>query len=583
MKRIAASAAVVIVAAAFIISSTGARNTSAAGTYKIELDNAFGLVTGADFKVAGVKAGSIQSIDLDQKTLHAVVTVSVTQKGFGAFHSDAFCQSRPQSLIGEYFIDCDPGSKGSVLQPGSTIPVTRTQSTIPADLLNDIMRLPYRQRFSLIINELGAAVAGRSEDLATALRRAVPALTETDNLLNLLSSDSHTLQRLTADSDTVVTALANNSKLVQNWVVEANKAAGDTAAERTALQQSFHKLPTFLAELEPNMKQLGATADSNIPVLQNLNAASSLLARLFTDIPGFAKASLPSLRSLGQASITGRQALTAAQPTIADLNRFAKPAPELGGNLAITLHDLDTRSRAVEKDPRSPGGKGYTGLEALLQYVFNQAEAINAFGPYGHLLTVDAFYNQVCSPYTTPQDIANNLAKYQAGQLTTDPRSCLGWIGKHQPGVNMTDPSDPKACVPLPGYGGPRGYAGPQTTACKLTGTTSPTGAADKPSKASATANHPNAGSSPGAGAPPASTPSSGGPLGGLDQTLQGLVGTLSGTIGGAKAGVQPTLPSTGSTAATGSTAVAGSTAASGNASGKGQQAQQLLNYLLAP
>ena len=59
----------------------GASTGSAAGTYKIELDNAFGLVTGADFKVAGVDAGTIKSIDLDQKTLHAVVTVQVTHSG----------------------------------------------------------------------------------------------------------------------------------------------------------------------------------------------------------------------------------------------------------------------------------------------------------------------------------------------------------------------------------------------------------------------------------------------------------------------------------------------------------------------
>ena len=49
------------------------------------------------------------------------------------------------------------------------------------------------------------------------------------------------------------------------------------------------------------------------------------------------------------------------------------------------------QDRAVEPDSRSPGGKGFTGLEALLQYVFNQTLAINTFGPFGHMLAVDAF------------------------------------------------------------------------------------------------------------------------------------------------------------------------------------------------
>src|ERR1017187_9402956 len=98
MRRIILSAAILLAAGAFVVLAGGASNGNAAGTYKIEFDNAFGLVTGADFKVAGTPAGTIEAINLDQKTLHAVVTIKVTQNGFGSFRSDAFCQSRPQSL-----------------------------------------------------------------------------------------------------------------------------------------------------------------------------------------------------------------------------------------------------------------------------------------------------------------------------------------------------------------------------------------------------------------------------------------------------------------------------------------------------
>ena len=85
-----------------------------------------------------------------------------------------------------------------------------------------------------------------------------------------------------------------------------------------------------------------------------------------------------------------------ATPTVADLNRFAKPTPELAKNLAIVLHDLDDRGRAVEADQRSPTGKGFTGLEALLGYAFNQTLAINYYGPLGHLLGVDGFFRSTC-------------------------------------------------------------------------------------------------------------------------------------------------------------------------------------------
>jgi virulence factor Mce-like protein len=286
MKRLLLSGAVLIAAGAFLVLSTGASNSgSANGTYKIELDNAFGLTSGDDFKVAGVRAGTIKSIDLPHGCIngnvsecHALITVQVSQPGLGSFHSDAFCQSRPQSLIGEYFVECQPGSKGKVLKAGSTIPVTHTQSTIPADLLANIMRLPYRERLTLIINEFGAAVAGRSGDLAAALRRAVPALNETDNLLKALADDSSNIRQLTAKSDAVITALANNTSTVERFIGEANRIAIHTANQSVALQGSLQRLPAFLEQLRPSLKHLGATTDANLPVLANLRPTSELPA-----------------------------------------------------------------------------------------------------------------------------------------------------------------------------------------------------------------------------------------------------------------------------------------------------------------
>ncbi len=556
MKRLLACAAIVLAAGAFLVVAGGASNGGAQGTYTIELDNAFGLVTGADFKVAGVPAGTITAINLDQKTLHAVVTVQVTQGGFGQFHQDTTCQTRPQSLIGEYFIDCNPGANGPVLKPGSTIPVSHTLSTIPSDLLQNIMRLPYRERFALIINELGAAAAGRSDDLQAALRRAVPALSETDNLLNLLANDSKTLQGLTTDANTVTTALANNRRQVQRFIVEANNTSTATATQDNNLRLTFQKLPAMLEQLRPTMAKLATTVTTYEPVLVNLDSASGQLDRLFTNLPPFSRSAIPATKSLGQASVTGKAAVTAATPTVAALNQFAKPTPELAQNLAIVLADLDTQKRAVERDPRSPGGNGFSGLQALLGYAFNQALAINTFGPFGHVLAVDAFFSKMCSPYATPATVAMALKAYGAQY-----RQCYSWLGPNQPGVNETDPTDPGAPVPDPG-GAPPGQRGPATSAAVLTAAdvlaqgklahrALPTGArtqgsSSRPARA-------------GSGSTPSpSTPSSSSP---------------------ARPG-----SGSGSSAGSGTGSSAGSPAGPGTpAPGPTNQAQQLLNYLLAP
>jgi ABC-type transporter Mla subunit MlaD len=595
MKRILLSALVVLVGAAFLITAGGASNgPSPVGNYTIQLDNAFGIVTGADFKVAGVRAGSITGLDLDQKTLRALVHVSVTQPGFGQFHSDVFCQSRPQSLIGEYFVECDPGSQGPILKPGSVIPVSHTQSTIPADLLQDVMRMPYRQRLTLIINELGAGVAGRSTDLQDALRRAVPALTQTDNLLNVLANDSGTIQNLTSNADSVITALADNSVGVRRFITEANTAATASAARRTDLQATFHKLPAFLEQLRPTLAQLGAATDANLPAVTNLNAASGQLTRLFTDLPGFSQSALPALRSLGQASVTGKQAVIAATPTIAHLNAFAKPTPELAQNLSIVLRDLDNRGRAVEKDPRSPTGQGFTGLEALLQYAFQQTLAVNTFTPFGHVLALDVFASPMCSSYSSSGSLAIQLKL--GGQKYRD--TCYSWLGPIQPGINVPDPSNPTACIPDPG-GEPSQYLSqaPHTSACKLaardtgssattakkttkllavrTGTATQYRARGGPAGSGATSA--TTGTTGAAGTPGSTgSTSTGAPTGSggkisLGQTIGQLLGLLGGATGNH------------------GTSAAGPAAGSSDLSGQSprapipDQAQKLLNYLLSP
>jgi virulence factor Mce-like protein len=573
MKRILLSAAIVIAAGAFIVFATGASNNSASGTYKIQFDNAFGLVTGADIKVAGVPAGTISAIDLAPKCVngqptacHAVVTVNITKGGFGQFHQDATCQSRPQSLIGEYFIDCNPGNSGPVLKAGSTIPVSHTQSTIPADLVQNVMRLPYRERLTLIINELGAAAAARSGDLQAALHRAVPALDETDNLLQLLGNDSTTLQNLTRDSNQVITALANNSAGVKRFIDEANKTAGATATQSHNLQLTFANLPATLEQLRPTMAKLERTVTTNTPVLQNLNASAAQLNRFFTDLPAFSKSALPATKSLGQASITGRKAVIAAQPTITDLNQFAKPTPELAQNLSIVLHDLDTQSRAVEADPRSPGGKGFSGLQALLGYVFNQALSINTYGPYGHVLAVDGLYSKQCSPYQSPASLALYLKQYGASQ-----RDCYAWLGPNQPGVSTTDPSNPGAAIPDPG-GAPPGQKGVATSASRL-------------SASAVLANNRSASATPALSAAPNSSSSSSTTASSAPTTSSAST-TASQTSSTPASSSAPQQTIGQIISGTGMVHTKTTNAASNGASGstpKTSQAQALLNYLLAP
>src|SRR5215212_10255210 len=402
--------------------------------YKVVLDNAFGLVAGADMKVAGVRAGKITKLDVDKKTHKAIVDFEINKAGFGSLRKDVFCESRPQSLIGEYYIDCKPGTDPQTLAPGATIPVEQTASTIPLDLVNNVLRRPYRERLGIILDELGAGVAGRAQDINDVIRRASPALRETDRVLAKLATQNQTLKQLITDADTTLGDLAANKRNVGRWVVETKQTAAASAERRADIQAGLQRLPTFLRELRPTMAALGDASEAQTPSLQNLNASADQLATFLENLKPLSESTQVNLRSLAETSRKGRPAVKAAQPVVADLNKATAQAPELAGNAAIVTEHLNDRKHAVEKDPRSPGGQGYTGFEAVLQWVFDQSQAINTYDKNGYILKVNLFHSK-CSNYQNPQSLKAEMAK--------DPsfyKDCAAILGPNQP-----DPTRPAA------------------------------------------------------------------------------------------------------------------------------------------
>src|SRR3712207_9413148 len=111
MRRVLAGIMVVAAVAGALVLTGASEGTATKGTkYKIEFDNAFGLTEGGDLKVGGVRAGSTDAFSIRKKDGRhvAVVDASITVPGFDSFRKDASCDIRPQSLIGEYYVSCQP-------------------------------------------------------------------------------------------------------------------------------------------------------------------------------------------------------------------------------------------------------------------------------------------------------------------------------------------------------------------------------------------------------------------------------------------------------------------------------------------
>jgi len=266
MRRLALLAAILAgltVAASAALADDG--NSDGDYVVRAYFDNGSFTVDGQDVRVGGANVGVIESVDVslpgEQVSYEegeevqpgtALVVLKIQDPGYKRFLADASCILRPQSLIGERFVDCkttepraateDPPPELEQIpegQPGEgqyLLPLENNGRTVDIDLVNNVYREPFRDRFRLILNELGAGFATRGEDLQEIIERADPTLREGNKVLAKLAAQRKTLQRLTRDSDRVLenVALVRNTDLAP----ESPESLEDMAATGLALVDS---------------------------------------------------------------------------------------------------------------------------------------------------------------------------------------------------------------------------------------------------------------------------------------------------------------------------------------------------------
>jgi virulence factor Mce-like protein len=435
----------VVVVGAIVVATfaSGAGGEGASGKrYRVVLDNAFGLTEGGEVKVGGVTAGAITRFKLTHdEPVKVGVHVEITESGFDALRTDAECAVRQQSLIGEYFLDCQVGRDGKELPDGGTVPVDQTSSTIPLDLLQTVQRLPYRERFRLILSELGAGLAGRPDQLNEVIRRAHPALRETTQTLAILARHNRIIKDFIRDADRVSHAVAGRRRDVVRWAKEASETAAVQATRREHIARQWNRLPVFLPELRATTARLEATANEQIPLLERMRTAAPKLEEFLAALGPFAEASRGSIAALGKASAAGRRAFVESREEIEQLRLVARDAPRLARPLRQLLQAIDDRSRSTEPDPLAgelapPApdktayreGQGFTGMEAFWNYIYYQALGTNAFDDVSHLLRIVAVQSP-CAAY----DPNPTEQKYER---------CGSILGPRQPGVRHPDPTE---------------------------------------------------------------------------------------------------------------------------------------------
>jgi phospholipid/cholesterol/gamma-HCH transport system substrate-binding protein len=398
MRRIAI--AVGIVAALGAALATGAMaGDGAAGDYEVRaiFDNGAFLVPGEEVRVAGATVGTVADVDVTgaDEAVHedgspepgkAVVVLQIDDGGFQDFRTDASCLIRPQSLIGEKYVECEPTQPRA---PGSEppppleqiadgepgegeffLPLESNGKAVDLDLVNNIMREPYPDRFRLILNDLGAGLAARGEDLAEVVERSNPALRETNEVLAILARQNRELADLARDGARVLGPLARDRSAISGFINNADTVAAASAERGADIEAGLERLPGALREIRSTMTELRNFSDQATPVFSDLGDAAPSLNRATRALGPFATAGTGALTTLGDAAAEAQDPLIASDPVVLDIRELAKSGKPAAKNLARLLRSL----RETE------------GFKFLTQLIYFTSGSVNSFDSFGHFL-----------------------------------------------------------------------------------------------------------------------------------------------------------------------------------------------------
>jgi phospholipid/cholesterol/gamma-HCH transport system substrate-binding protein len=415
--------------AVIVVLATAAGGSNGTYTVRAIFDDAGNIISGEDVKIAGVKVGTVGSVTATPQA-KAAVLLQISKPGFQDFRADASCTVRPQALIGEKYVDCvptQPRVEGTPLPPPlqkirngqegggqRLLPVENTHSPVDVDLLGDINRLPERQRLTIILNELGAGLAGRGSDLSAVIRRANPALAELTKVFHILASENQVLAKLAVDSDQALKPFAAVRERVADFIVQSNKVAQASAAHRGALAQNLRDFPPFLRELGPAMERLGRFAEQTTPAFTDLGAAAPGINRAFTNLPAFSNSSSTFFQNLGKTSKQSGPALVATKPLLTRLKALGNAGQPFAGNLAQLLGSL-----------RDTGG-----LERIMDFIFLGAGAANGYDALGHFLRAEGV-GTTCLTYATkpvpncPRHLFNTRGVESSGEAATASKAAI--------------------------------------------------------------------------------------------------------------------------------------------------------------
>jgi phospholipid/cholesterol/gamma-HCH transport system substrate-binding protein len=400
---------IVLIVAYLVLAPAGGSN------YKLEFEEADGLVRGDQVLVGGVPVGSVNAIELTH-SFKAVVTMHI-DSSLVPLHQGTVAQVRVPSLttVANRYIELSPGPNSNpALAAGSRLPASATRPVTDLDQLFDALNPKTRKGLQGFIQGTAEQYVGESRNLGESTELFPAFLTSTGHFFSELVREEPTFTSFLVETAKAVTTIGARKVQLADLIENQNKAFGAIGSVQSQLAHGLKQLPLTLRQGDRTFAEL----PSSLAALTQLVEASRPTTKPLTSL-------LEHLRPL----------LTTATPAVHDFSlAFSRPGPN------NDLTDLVRALPALATQLESTSPASVTALKESVPitaffgpYAPDLAGTLRTFGQTSAYYDADGHYlratpvlpdftlgaNNTLTPASSPQAALEGL---KSGQL----RRCPG-------------------------------------------------------------------------------------------------------------------------------------------------------------
>ncbi|WP_229054387.1 MCE family protein [Aeromicrobium sp. Leaf350] len=261
------------------------RNSSGPGeTFTAVYTDATSLNKGDDVRMAGVKVGTVSSIDLDDD---ANAVVEFTVSGSARVEKGTVAQLKFRNLVGQRYISLEPPSdRGAELEPGYTFGLDETEPALDLTLLfngfQPLLKVLDPEDVNTLSAEIIAVFQGDGASVDTLLA-------STGSLTSTLAEKDSVIGELITSLNSVLTTVNSRTDQVDTVIVTLQDLVSGLASDRDTIGSTLDGLSGLSVSVAELLEQGRTPLKNDITALQtlagNLSDAEGTLNTFFQTLP----------------------------------------------------------------------------------------------------------------------------------------------------------------------------------------------------------------------------------------------------------------------------------------------------------